>query len=523
MLADARYLPLKDKSVNCIITSPPYWSLRKYDIPDLIWDGDEKCEHDFQEYLRPDGGGHPTESAQVGNTKNDLQRVYGYKAGFCSRCNAWRGQLGLEPTIDLYLKHLLSILDECKRVLRDDGVMFINMGDSFASSRNEPSYDMNDKVPGDCPLNDSIWNSPCDGCQAVSVLRKFYKVQSPSDVNDPTQEHKEFESGHLPTLDFLNLKQILRSSFSNLDQKQILNLSNEQFLSFLESKVLSSFDEFQKNVSNQHHEVDGPSDFGSFFGGKPLFSHNALGCKNDKELKISSSVPRKRSNCNACPYLNYTTQSQNVKAKSLCGIPERFMLAMIDRQWILRNKLIWHKPNCMPSSAKDRFTVDFESVFFFVKSRKYWFEQQYEPHGEAHLERAKYPRGTQAKSHLEQNDSMGGSFNKLPYLVNPHLVNPQGRNRRCVWTIPTQPYPESHFATFPEVLVEPMIRAGCPVGGTVLDPFCGSGTVIVVAEKLERMGVGFDLGYQELQTKRMEPIIKPWTINADPNQMSFLK
>ena len=79
-----------------------------------------------------------------------------------------------------------------------------------------------------------------------------------------------------------------------------------------------------------------------------------------------------------------------IQSKSLVGIPFRFALEMINRGWILRNTIIWHKPNCMPSSVKDRFTVDFEYVFFFVKNKKYWFEKQFEPYAKASIQRSKY-------------------------------------------------------------------------------------------------------------------------------------
>jgi site-specific DNA-methyltransferase (adenine-specific) len=356
---DSRYIPLRDESVNCIITSPPYWSLGKYDIPDLIWDGDEGCDHNFKEYVRPDGGGYPTESAQVRNTKNDLQRVYGYKAGFCGRCGAWRGQLGLEPTIDLYLKHLLQIMDECWRVLREDGTCWINMGDSYF---------------GDSPVRKSAKEQFDPECQTVL---------------------KRSAGGH-------------RRSAASID---------------------------------------------------------------------------------------------GLRAKSLCLIPYRFAIEMVDRGWILRNIIIWHKPNCMPSSVKDRFTVDFEPVFFFVKSRKYWFEQQYDEQS-----KTSHPRFAQGITEPPPSKENSKEANRPGYKdwrkYTPVHKLPQGRNRRCVWTISTQPYPESHFATFPEALIEPMIRAGCPKGGIVLDPFCGSGTTMRVAESLQKEAIGIDLGYENLSEKR---------------------
>ena len=143
-------------------------------------------------------------------------------------------------------------------------------------------------------------------------------------------------------------------------------------------------------------------------------------------------------------------KGNNVMPKSVIGIPERFALAMQDRGWLRRNTIIWHKKNCMPSSATDRFTVDFEPVYFFTKQGKYYFEQQFE---------SAQDWGTRDRTNL-RNGTMD------PKLKHHGLENcnsqEQGRNKRCVWTIPTQSFPEAHFAVYPEALIEPPIKAGCP-------------------------------------------------------------
>ena len=143
-----------------------------------------------------------------------------------------------------------------------------------------------------------------------------------------------------------------------------------------------------------------------------------------------------------------------IPLKSLCLIPERFAIEMVNRGWILRNVIIWHKPNPMPSSAKDRFTVDFEQVFFFTKSKRYFFEPQYEPHIS---DPSKIRPAQGVKNVIDKTTGRLCRFK--PQEI---FFNPLGRNKRCVWTIPTQPFPEAHFATYPEKLVEPMIEAGCP-------------------------------------------------------------
>jgi len=151
---------------------------------------------------------------------------------------------------------------------------------------------------------------------------------------------------------------------------------------------------------------------------------------------------------------------QTIESKNLALIPFRFAVEMQNRGWIVRNTIIWHKPNCMPESAKDRFTVDFEYVFFFVKNQKYYFEQQLEEFAQSSIERVKY-------GITKNNKMMSGNYSiqydntiKLFKKANNGELNK--RNKRCVWSITTKPFKGAHFATFPPDLIEPMIKAGCP-------------------------------------------------------------
>ena len=149
-----------------------------------------------------------------------------------------------------------------------------------------------------------------------------------------------------------------------------------------------------------------------------------------------------------------------LQQKSLVGIPFMFALEMIKRKWIFRNTIIWHKPSCMPSSAKDRFTVDFEYVFFFVKNKKYYFKQQYEPYAKSTFERAKYKF---AKFRTADNGARFNKMAKFPENQKKYVkLNPLGRNKRTVWTINKANFSGQHFAVYPVGLIEPMIDAGCP-------------------------------------------------------------
>jgi site-specific DNA-methyltransferase (adenine-specific) len=182
------------------------------------------------------------------------------------------------------------------------------------------------------------------------------------------------------------------------------------------------------------------------------------------------------------------------KNKSLCQVPNRFAIAMTDFGWILRNEIIWHKPNAMPESVQDRFTIDFEKMFFFVKQPDYYFEKQYEPLLSGDWENMP-PIGGIKKA---------GGDNET-YSGNTPPSNELGRNKRTVWSISTQPYSEAHFATYPFELIETPIKSTCPENGIVLNIFMGSGTTAIVSTKLNRNYIGFELNpeYIDLATDRI--------------------
>lgn len=180
----------------------------------------------------------------------------------------------------------------------------------------------------------------------------------------------------------------------------------------------------------------------------------------------------------------------SIPSKSLCLIPSRFAIGMVEQGWILRNEIIWHKPNAMPQSIHDRFTVDFEKIFFFVKQKKYYFRQQYEQL--KNPERLRRRLLNPKKSH-KHTDSYWFSAHPETSEKRRLKMLERGRNKRCVWKIGTTNFVGQHFAVYPPKLVESPIKAGCPKGGIVLDPFMGSGTTALVAKKLGRNFIGIEL------------------------------
>lgn len=163
-----------------------------------------------------------------------------------------------------------------------------------------------------------------------------------------------------------------------------------------------------------------------------------------------------------------------MKPKDLIGIPWRVAFALQADGWYLRQDIIWHKPNPMPESVKDRCTKSHEYLFLLSKSERYYFDAEAikEPAIQAGRVRSDKMGGNEGD---DVHHSPGGTFEGA-----------DTRNKRDVWTIATKPYRGAHFATFPPELVRPCILAGCRKGGTVLDPFGGSGTVGQVAKEEER-------------------------------------
>ena len=319
---------LDDESIDCCITSPPYWSLRDYGIPPSVWGGDPECVHEFEMETKKAISEEPTRWQHQGKVGVNLdlekhEKVTKAKEhiimnGFCNKCGAWQGTLGLEPNFEMFINNLCDIYDDVKRVLKKSGTCWVNLGDSYASNKTECTWD-------------TFGNYRYDGGKG-------------------------------------------KRKVGYIKQKR---------------------------------------DFGI------------------------------------------------IQQKCLMLLPQRFAIEMVNRGWILRNVIVWHKPNAMPSSARDRFTVDFEYVYFFVKAKKYWFEQQREKlsNSKANRERRKYKTGAsngKITNAADDNVAPNACFQKF------HQPESLGKNKRTVWRIPTKPNPEAHFATFPPKLVEPMIKSGCP-------------------------------------------------------------
>jgi DNA modification methylase len=192
-----------------------------------------------------------------------------------------------------------------------------------------------------------------------------------------------------------------------------------------------------------------------------------------------------------------------LKKKDLIGAPWMLAFALRADGWYLRRDIIWHKPNPMPESVADRPTSAHEYVFLLSKSARYWYDGDAirEPYAQDSLARVSRGRST---SHKYADGGPGRQT--LAADLSNACTSEIGANARSVWSIATKPFPEAHFATFPPELARRCILAGCPDGGTVIDPFGGAGTTGLVADRLRRNAVKIELNhdYAAMARRRLD-------------------
>jgi DNA modification methylase len=194
-----------------------------------------------------------------------------------------------------------------------------------------------------------------------------------------------------------------------------------------------------------------------------------------------------------------------LKPKDLIGIPWMVAFALRADGWYLRSDIIWHKPNPMPESVRDRCTKAHEYLFLLAKREKYYYDAA--AIAEVSVDKESISgRNKRNRDKFAHHDSDGMARTRAGFAnIKPGTIY-LTRNRRSVWTVVPKPYKGAHFATFPPALVEPCILAGCPQNGTVLDPFAGSGTTLQVARDLGQNGVGIELNpeYVNLAYERLK-------------------
>jgi DNA modification methylase len=375
---------LPDGSVHAVVTSPPYWGLRDYGLPPQVWGGD-------------------LDAAPCGGSPNPARHEWLDMGSFCLRCGAWRGSLGLEPTVDLYVEHMVEVFREVRRVLRKEGTLWLNLGDAYATGAGK------------------VGEHPGGG--------------------ERGERWKEMNPG------------------------------------------LSGYRGSRPGSPRHSNRADTGD-------GVPSFQPNRM-------------------------------PQEGLKPKDLVGMPWRVAFALQADGWWLRSDIVWAKPNPMPESVRDRPTKAHEYLFLLAKSESYFFDQ------EAVREPAAYPNGPNAPDKIASPYGQGftrraqprpsgwadssearsglpagrygmpdGEVSRRDGTPDPHT----GRNVRTVWTIPTAPFPEAHFATFPTALVEPCVKAGTSEKGCC--PECGTPW----RRRVERERVEYDGDWREEARRKDQPL-----------------
>ena len=212
-------------------------------------------------------------------------------------------------------------------------------------------------------------------------------------------------------------------------------------------------------------------------------------------------------------YTSNITYPDGIKTKDLVGIPWMVAFALRADGWYLRSEVIWHKPNPMPESVTDRPTKSHEQIFLLTKNPRYFYDADAIADRSIHAGK----EVSLGQKSLSVGQAAGAGVAPSGNGTAASMVVPNTRNKRSVWTVPTKPYADAHFATFPPDLILPCILAGAPEGAIVLDPFAGASTTGIVATRLNRSYVGIELNpeYVRMGRERLRNDAPLFNIDAE--------
>ena len=453
------------------------------------------------------------------------------------------GQLGLESTPQEYVEKMVAVFREVRRVLKDDGTVFLNLGDSyFGSWGNYGGQNRGKGTQRDIGNGSQVPNPAYDGLEkfrpptanSSTMFAQQYKMREDLTSEEKNHVAMEMFGVRIDRHDEAGqraMSEVLSSAVhcgAVQDRPALAGEGIERELQAQSEKRAGTHDgaaqglevgsnrEAGREVCVLRGDVTGVFDGGSCERGRGRapegvdrkeprqFDQDLSGDKASRisEKEIQNSLLQLQLFNRVLGILSTHTFTDNeipgsvkahfrkvggLKPKDLVGIPWRVAFALQADGWYLRQDIIWAKPNPMPESVRDRCTKSHEYMFLLAKSERYYFDADAiaEP-STTNDGRKPYARG-QVDERGNGHDRGGGELRTVKTNRDQNARwNVENRNKRSVWTVTTQPFKEAHFATFPPKLIEPCILAGCPQGGTVLDPFGGAGTTGLVAERLGR-------------------------------------
>jgi DNA modification methylase len=462
---------MPDESIDCVVTSPPYFGLRDYGVD---------------------------------------------------------GQIGLEQTPDAYVAEMVAVFREVRRVLRDDGTLWLNLGDSYnnrtkvRTSSHQPALnDFADDNWAERAARGGVRMSNMPGIKEKDLIGIPWAVATA--LRNPYYTGKIARERDRVWLAAMIDGEGTICGFHHIRADDGRPRTGVHVTITNSSKAL--LDEAARIWPTSRSEHDVPGD--GHLGKRVTWRWIVHGIEN-KTLILRELYPyliqKKRQ-----AMVAYNLLLLMAEAKRLGHSPQRDairdkrkvltdLLSALNRcapvdmpswlieppsvfepGWFLRQDIIWSKPNPMPESVRDRCTKAHEYLFLLSKSERYFFDADAiaEPATSDHASGNGFAGRQGGAEHLPMS---GGAGSREEW-------KPGGkRNRRSVWAVATQPFKEAHFATFPPALIEPCILAGCPAGGTVLDPFGGAGTTGLVADRVGRNAILIELNpaYAEIAKKRLQ-------------------
>lgn len=428
------------------------------------------------------------------------------------------GQIGLESTPDEYVAKLVEVFRQVRRVLRDDGTVFLNLGDSYYGSgkgvmgdgsivggpkqrtnqgtmrgtltptrgggQRAVSYGTSGKAPGDYQDRDCLCGNLCDVCRVVYQSHKsrndgLLVAMLTASLSAPNQGHTESGRDHLPTSD--SVHQGSRNARAIQGQPQIVRPADERLRAVLVSTIGESFPQLLDVCLQRGAACVCLLCARSLADCVQVYAHTSNdllgldghiqdnGLRGDQQMRRNQCTDKVCGCCNGIesyPYYTTAYHSGQLKPKDLIGIPWLVAFALRADGWYLRSDIIWHKPNPMPESVTDRPTKAHEYIFLLSKSREYYYDNAaiMEPNAGdlPYGDKRNFKMNDDAAQGRHGKSSMFAGGSRQEY-IEKYYTN--GRNRRSVWTVATQPYEGAHFATYPVKLIEPCILAGTSAHG----------------------------------------------------------